>query len=76
MIQRNDIIYMNQDEYNKILNDYVDLILEVMLMDLMIALGVEQETNQIKLPDYEELRLKEEDIKNLLLKKIHKGHNQ
>lgn len=67
---------MNQDEYNKILNDYVDLILEVMLMDLMIALGVEQETNQIKLPDYEELRLKEEDIKNLLLKKIHKGHNQ
>lgn len=45
---------MNQDEYNKILNDYVDLILEVMLMDLMIALGVEQETNQIKLPDYEE----------------------
>ena len=44
-----------------------------MLMDLMIALRVEQETNQINLPDYEELEPEEEDVKNLLLKKCTRG---
>lgn len=66
---------MNQDEYNKKLNEYVDLILEAMEMDLMIALGIEQEINRIKIPDYKELGLKQEDIDSLLPKR-YKGNNK